>query len=119
MYFQNGNFIKDERILDNTAAGVVSNYSISYEYDSKNNPLNAILGYEKLLDHNETISLNNSTITTIITSTTKEGQISSSAKFYKKSYKYDIEDYPTERVSENTLLNNGNYGYLKLQFFYE
>jgi len=119
LYFQNQNLVKDERIVDNTAAGVVSNYSISFEYDSKNNPLHGIFGYEKLLDHNETVSLNNSTIHTIITTTTKEGQISSSAKFYKKSFKYDLEDYPTEQLSEDALLNNGNYGYLKSQYFYE
>lgn len=119
LYFQNENLIKDERILDNTAVGVVSNYSISFEYDSEHNPFRNILGYEKLLDHNETISLNNSTIITVITSTTKDGQISSSAKFYKRSFKYDLENYPIEQVSENTLLNNGNYGYLKSQYFYE
>jgi len=119
LYFQNENLIKDDRILDNTAVGVVSNYSISFEYDSEHNPFKSILGYEKLLDHNETISLNNSTIITVITSTTKDGQISSSAKFYKRSFKYDLENYPTEQVSENALLNNGNYGYLKSQYFYE
>lgn len=115
LYFQNENFIKDERILDNTAVGVISSYSISFDYDSKHNPLYNVLGYKKLLDYNEAISSNNSLISTVITSTTKDEQVSSSAKFYKNSFTYDSENYPTEQVSEPAISTNG---YLKTQYFY-
>jgi hypothetical protein len=115
LYFQNENFINDERILDNTASGVLSKYSISFDYDSKHNPLFNVLGYKKLLDYNEAISSNNSLISTVIISTAKDEQIASSAKFYKNSFAYDLENYPTEQVSETSISTNG---YLKTQYFY-
>jgi hypothetical protein len=118
LYFQNENFIKDERILDNAAAGVLSQYSMSIDYDSKHNPLYNILGYKKLLNYNEAISANNSLISTVIITTTKGEQIASSAKLYKNSFTYDSDNYPTEKVSENAVSSNGNTGYLKSQFFY-
>lgn len=113
LYFENENFIKDERTLDNTAAGVLSKYSISFDYDSKHNPLYNILGYKKLLDYNDAISSNNSLISTMITSASKDDQVISSAKFYKNSFTYDLDNYPTEQVSENE-----DTGYLKTTFFY-
>ncbi|MFV5688505.1 hypothetical protein ACM55M_07760 [Flavobacterium sp. ZT3R25] len=118
LYFQNENFIKDERILDNAAVGVTSSYSISFDYDSKHNPLFNVLGYKKILDYNEAISSNNSLISTVIISTTKDEQIASSAKFYKSSFTYDLENYPTEQVSETALFANGNRGYQKTEYFY-
>lgn len=117
LYFQNGNFIRDERILDNTEVGVLSKYIISFEYDSKNNPLNNIKGHNKLLDHNETISLNNSVRSTVIFSVVKEDQATSSANFYKSYFKYDSSGYPTEQVSETSVSNNGDF--LKSLYFYE
>jgi hypothetical protein len=113
LYFENENLIKEERILDNTASGVLSKYSVSFDYDSNHNPLYNILGYKKILDYNEGISSNNSLISTVITSISKDDQITSSAKFYKNSYTYDLDNYPTEQVSEN-----GNTGYLKTEYFY-
>ena len=118
LYFENENLIKDERILDNTALGVLSKYSVSFDYDAKRNPLYNIAGYKKLLDYNEAISSNNSLMSTVITSISKDDQITSSANFYKSSFKYDSENYPTERVSENAVAANGDVGYLKTQFFY-
>jgi hypothetical protein len=118
LYFENENLIKEERILDNTASGVLSKYSVSFDYDSKHNPLYNILGYKKLLDYNEGISSNNSLISTVITSVSKDDQIASSANFYKSSFKYDIDSYPTEQVSENAIATNGNVGYLKSEYFY-
>ncbi|MFV5703823.1 hypothetical protein ACM55F_18355 [Flavobacterium sp. XS2P12] len=118
LYFENENLIKDERILDNTAVGVTSNYRITFDYDSKNNPLYNVLGYKKLLDRMETISSNNSLINTVIAATTNGDQVLSSANFYKSSFKYDSENYPTERVSETAIFANGNTGYLKTQYFY-
>jgi hypothetical protein len=118
LYFENENLIKEERILDNTASGVLSKYSVSFDYDSKHNPLYNILGYKKLLDYNEVISSNNSLISTVTTSVSKDDQVISSARFYKNSYTYDLDNYPTEQVSENAIATNGNVGYLKSGYFY-
>ncbi|TDD78776.1 hypothetical protein [Flavobacterium caseinilyticum] len=118
LYFENENLIKDNRILDNMAVGVTSNYNVSFDYDSNHNPLHNILGYKKLLDHMQAISLNNSLINTVIATTTSGDQVLSVANYYKSSYKYDSENYPTERVSETAIFGNGNKGYLKTQYLY-
>lgn len=118
LYFQNNNIIKEERIVDDADPGVLSTYSVDYEYDSKINPFNYILGYEKLLDHNETISMNNCRIIAVYTNTTKDDQVTSSANLYKREFKYDLNDYPTEQIAENATGNNGNSDYLKTQYFY-
>ncbi|MNG32565.1 hypothetical protein D3C84_1186110 [compost metagenome] len=76
------------------------------------------MGYKKLLDCNEGISPNNSLISTVITSVSKEDQVTSSAVFYKSSFKYDLDNYPTEQVSENAIATNGHVGYLKSEYFY-
>jgi hypothetical protein len=118
LYFQNENLIKDERILDNTASDVLSKYIVSFDYDTKHNPFYNVLGYRKLLNCNEAISFNNSLISTVVTSVAKDDQISSSAKFYKNSFTYDLENYPIKQVSENAVSENGNTGYLKSEYFY-
>lgn len=115
LYFQNENFINDERIVDNTASGVLSKYSVSFDYESKHNPLYNVMGYKKLLDYNEGISSNNSLRSTVIASVSKDDQIISLAKFYKSSFTYDLENYPTEKISENAI---STAGYLKTQYFY-
>lgn len=115
LYFQSENFIKDERILDDTASGVLSKYCVNFDYDSKHNPLYNILGYSKLLNFNEVISSNNSLISTVITSVSKDDQIISSAKFHKNLFTYDVDNYPTEQVTENAISDDG---YLKIQYFY-
>nr|WP_315178506.1 hypothetical protein [uncultured Flavobacterium sp.] len=118
LYFENENLIKNERILDTMPVGITSSESITFDYDAKNNPLYNVLGYKNLLDHMETISSNNSLINTVIATTTNGDQVLSVANFYKSSFKYDSENYPTERVSETAILANGNTGYLKTQYFY-
>ncbi|WP_073352686.1 hypothetical protein [Flavobacterium xanthum] len=118
LYFENENFIKDERILDNTASGTLIEYTVSFDYDAKYNPLYNIVGYKKLLDYNEEISSNNSLISTVITSVSKDDQITSSANFYTTSFKYDLDNYPIEQVSENSVATNGNGGYLKTEYYY-
>ena len=115
---ENENFIKDERIFDNTAAGVVAKHNVIFDYDAKRNPLYNILGYKKLLDYNEGISSNNSLMRTVTTNFSKDDQITSSASLYKSTFKYDSENYPTERISETAVAGNGNVGYLKTQYFY-
>jgi hypothetical protein len=119
LYFQSGNFIKDERIVKDADVSVLSKYSVSYKYDSKNNPLNEILGYSKLLDRNESISLNNSIKKVIISSITKDDQISSVASLFESSFKYDAKGYPTEQVSETAVASTGDLIYLKSVYFYE
>ncbi|MES2576563.1 hypothetical protein [Flavobacterium sp. ZE23DGlu08] len=118
LYFENENLIKNERISDTMPVGITSSESITFDYDAKNNPLYNVLGYKNLLDHMETISSNNSLINTVIATTTNGDQVLSVANFYKSSFKYDSENYPTERVSETAILANGNTGYLKTQYFY-
>lgn len=118
LYFENENLIKEERIYDNMPVGVDSNYSVSYDYDLKKNPLFHIKGLKELLNQNEKISMNNNVISTVITSVSKDDQITSSAYLYKNSFTYDLDNYPTERVSENTVATNGNIGYLKTEYFY-
>lgn len=113
LYFENANLIEDDRTVDNTNAGVISNYTVSYDYDLKKNPLFHVTGFRELLNQNEKISLNNSLISTVITSVSKDDQITSSANFYKSSFKYDLDNYPIERVSENE-----KTGYLKTEYFY-
>lgn len=118
LYFENNNLIKIERILDNTAVGITSNYSISFDHDAKNNPLYSITGYNKLLDQNQAISSNNSLIIIEITSIFNGDQAISSATLYRCIFKYDAEGYPIEQVSENNVDTNGNRGYLKTEYFY-
>jgi hypothetical protein len=58
LYFKGKNLIKEDRVLDDTAPGIVSKYTVDFEYDSKKS-FYAILGYSKLMDHNDLVSLNN------------------------------------------------------------
>jgi hypothetical protein len=118
LFFENKNLSKDERTFDNAPAGVTTTYNINFEYDSKNNPFYSILGYEKLLEHDDFISANNSLITVVNNSSAQNDQIVSSANFYKSTFKYDEDGYPTERISEAVMPVNGNSDYLKSQYFY-
>lgn len=118
LLLSNGNLIKEERIYDNSLAGVESRYSISFDYDAKKNPLFNIAGFKELLNQNDKISINNNVISTVITSTSINGQITSSATTYKNAFTYDLENYPKERVSESTPLASGFVGYLKVEYFY-
>ena len=115
LFFDNENLIKDERTMDNTAAGTVSKYNLNFDYDSKNNPLYNIAGYKKLLDCNHSISANNSLIITENTSIVKDEQLISATKLYKNSFTYDSDGYPKEQVSETTIFNSG---FVKIQYFY-
>ncbi|MDG2433437.1 hypothetical protein [Flavobacterium sp.] len=116
--FKGGNLSKDVRILDDTEPGIVSKNEVSYEYDSKKNPFHNVLGYDKLLNQNQLISINNSLITMVENSITNsvDDQIISSAKIYKSAFKYDDDSYPTEQITENA---SGHLGYLKSNYFYE
>ncbi|MCW2118745.1 hypothetical protein [Flavobacterium sp. 7A] len=102
LYLNNKNVVKEDYVLDDVAVGVISKFSVSYEYDLKINPLHNIMGYEKLLDHKGVISSNNYLIMTEETSFENNGQIISSASFYNNSFKYDAANYPVEK---NSLFN--------------
>jgi len=112
--FKNDNLIKDKRTLDGTEVGVVTTEDVSFEYDSKKNPMHAIVGFDKLKNQNQLVSVNNSLISVVENTTTNaEDQIISSAKFYKSTFKYDTDDYPTEQFAETA-----KSGSLKSQYFY-
>ncbi|WP_414000262.1 hypothetical protein ACMDB5_06845 [Flavobacterium sp. W1B] len=115
LYFENKNLIKDERTIDDVVLGLVSKYKFSFEYDSKMNPFYNILGYEKLLNQNEIISFNNSVMSVLEITITKDGKIISSANLYRGAFKYDEDHYPTEQLSEASIANPN---YLKTQYFY-
>jgi hypothetical protein len=118
LFFENKNLSKDERTLDTAPSRVTATKNISFEYDSKKNPFYSILGYEKLLEHDDFISTNNSLITVVTNSSAQKDQIISSSNFYKSSFKYDEDGYPTEKILETVMPVNGNSDYLKSQYFY-
>lgn len=120
LYFKNKNLLKDKRTLDDSPAGTVSTYNVSYESDSQKNSFSNILGFDKLLDQNDLISVNNSYIGVVESNVmSADDQISSSANFYKSIFVYDKEGYPIEKVAEAAMPQNGKSGYLKTQYFYE
>ncbi|MBC5839914.1 hypothetical protein H8R23_00700 [Flavobacterium sp. F-380] len=116
--FEEGNLVKDNRVLDNSEVNLITKIDASYEYDTKNNPWFNIKAFDKLLIYNELISVNNSMLSVIENNTTntKEDQIISSAKMHKSIFKYDSDDYPKEQISENA---KSNSGYLKSEYIYE
>ena len=115
LFFENENLIKEERTFDNTSVGTVSKYSLSFDYDSKSNPLYNIAGYKKMLDCNQAVSANNSLNVTEITSIAKDDQIISAAKLYKSSFNYDSNGYPKEQLADSPIFNSG---FVKIQYFY-
>lgn len=118
LIFKDNNFIKETRTLDDAAPGVVATHSLSFEYDAKNNPFYFIKGFDKLLDQRSLISLNNTLISVVTSTETKNGQTISAANFYKNTITYDEESYPKEKVSEAVMPENGNSEYLKSEYFY-
>jgi len=120
LYFENGNLIKDERTFDDTAVTVKSTQKVTYQYDSKSNPLANILGFDKLLDQFAALSANNiaamykeSTINYLDTD-----QVISESNVYESALKYDSDNYPSEIVSEKPVFGTENSNHLKSQFFY-
>lgn len=102
-----GNIIKVDRTDDNVAAGVISKYSVTYGYDAKANPLHDIVGYEKLLDQEGIVSLNNYVVSTVETSIESNGQIISSASYYKNTFEYNNGNYPTAKKSLVSIPHKG------------
>lgn len=121
LFFQGQNALEDERVLDNTSVNILSKEEVSFVFDSKKNPLHNITGYTKLLDRFATISANNavSSMETASTTFLDTAQAISSATQYPRNYQYDNDGYPTEIVSDRTVLGNQNPNHLKSLYFYE
>jgi hypothetical protein len=120
LYFQNGNLIKDEKILDDAGKGILAKNSISFEYDYKNNALKNILGFDKLLDYSKAISLNNEILSTAVSSVKDidDDQAISEIKRFDSKCQYNSNGYPTEIVSQNILFGVADSKHLKSQLFY-
>lgn len=120
LYFQNENLVKDEKTLDDAGSRILAKNSLSLEYDTKNNALKNILGFNKLLDFSKAISSNNEIVGTQ-TSSIKymdDDQVVSSIKRIDSKYKYNSNGYPVEIVSENIVFGGSNSNHLKSQLFY-
>jgi hypothetical protein len=114
LYFKGKNLIKEDRVLDDAAPGVVSKYTVNFEYDLKKNPFYFVLGYSKIIDHGDLVSMNNKRSSVVqASSTNAAGQIISSAKSFNSIFKYDMDGYPTKQFTETAKL-----GYLKSEYFY-
>ena len=120
LYFKNGNLVKNEKFLEDAGSGVLSKKSISLEYDYKNNALNNILGFNKLLNYSKIISSNNSINSTEVSEIkhTNTDQVISAINIYKSKVEYDAMGYPTEIVSENHIFGGNDSKHLKSLLFY-
>lgn len=120
LYFQSGNLVKDHRFLDDAGKDVLAENIMSFEYDHKNNALCQILGFNKLLDYSKTISLNNETRNSEISSVKhiNDNQVISSINIYTSKHQYDSLGYPTEIVSENTIFGANDSNHLKSLLYY-
>ncbi len=120
LYFQGENLVKDERFFDDAGLAVLSKKSVSLAYDTKNNALHNILGFNKLLDYAKTISLNNSINSAEISEIKyiDTDQVISAMNTYKSKYQYNSNGYPTEIVSENLIFGGNDSNHLKSQLFY-
>ena len=120
LYFQSGNLVKDHRFLDDAGKDVLAEDIMIFEYDNKNNALHQIVGFNKLLDYSKTISLNNETNCSKISSVKYivDNQVISSINTYKSKHQYDSLGYPIEIVSENTIFGVNDSNHLKSLLFY-
>lgn len=118
LYFSNRNLVNEERILETTEVGTISKYNVIYDYDYSQNPYYNILGFDKILDHDDLISKNNYSISTVETIVEKNGQIISSATFYKNNFKYNRIHYPIENNSIVSIPEKGLSFTLKTEYFY-
>jgi hypothetical protein len=120
LYFQNENLVKDERTSDDSGNGVLAKTISSIAYDSKNNALKNILGFNKLLDYSKIISSNNEILSTAVSSVNyiDDNQVVSEIKRFDSKYEYNTDGYPTEIVSQNIMFGSADSKHLKSQLFY-
>jgi hypothetical protein len=72
---------------------------VDFEYDSKKKSFYAILGYSKLMDHNDLVSLNNKR-SSVESSSTNAAVKTYLLLNFTKYFKYDTDGYPTEQLTE-------------------
>ncbi|MFA9192680.1 hypothetical protein AAGV28_14980 [Flavobacterium sp. FZUC8N2.13] len=113
--FKNNNLINDERVFDDADQNSISSSKTTFDYDTYNNPYFSILGFDKLLDHDASVSKNNVVMTVAETTVVSGEETISSANMYKNTFKYDTDNYPTEQVAEESLTNPN---YSKIQYLY-
>jgi hypothetical protein len=89
--FVNGNLVKE--VGTDGIPGSKSVRTDVYEYDSKNNPLKNVLGFNLLLDNDGMSSVNN---VVRHTSTEVYGSSTYGPDVYKTDYVYDANGYPTK-----------------------
>lgn len=120
LYFQNENLIKEEKIFDNTGIGVLVKNTVEIAYDAKNNSLNNILGFSKLLDYSKEVSTNNTIINIEVSSikNADDDQVTSSIKRNDSQIEYNSNGYPIEIVSEKIIFGGTDSKHLKSQLFY-
>ena len=120
LHFKDDNLIKDEQVLDNVEANIVSKKSLNIVYDNKKNALYNITGFSKLLDYSRSISTNNplNCSETIYVKFIAEDRIISGIKLDKSISTYDTLGYPIEITSENNIFGVHNAKHLKSQLFY-
>lgn len=85
--FKDGNLIKAERSYDKFNSVEI------YEYDTKNSPLKNVIGFNLILDDEPTT---NNVIKRTYTSGSDANPYTSETTY---SYKYDVNNYPTEKVT--------------------
>lgn len=86
--YTNGNLTKKTEVFDSYS------YTKTYEYDAKNNPFKNILGYNLLIDHETTASVNN--VTKLTTVFTRGEEITTNV--FNSVYEYDSNEYPTKET---------------------
>lgn len=85
--YKDGNLVKEEQKVNSVTTTRV------YEYDTKNNPLKNILGFNLLLNEISYIGKNN------IVKTTRTSSENSNTAVYVTSYTYNVSGYPLRNTS--------------------
>lgn len=85
--YKDGNLIKAERSYDKFETVEI------YEYDTKNSPFKNILGWNLLLDEEPAVK----NIIKKVDTSGSQGNIHIGTNIY--TYKYDVNNYPTEKVT--------------------
>ncbi|QBN18642.1 hypothetical protein [Flavobacterium nackdongense] len=120
LVFQNENLVKIEKTVEDKQKKMLLTTTVNCAFDNQKNALRNILGFDKLLDFSNSISLNNCILST--QSTTEkyldDNQIVSSIKRWDSKIQYNSDGYPTEIVSEKGFFGQANAKHLKSQLFY-
>lgn len=121
MTFSGENVNDSKKTFDDTPVTILLKEEVSFAYDAKRNPFSNITGYSKLLDHFTTISAYNtaSSIEMGSTSYLDADQAVSWALLHQRVFQYDVDDYPTEIVSDKAVLGNQSANHLETLYFYE